>query len=704
MSRHVIEFDVTDKISYQDYRCIIEELTRWYEERMKEITNQYEKLLYTQDFDQVFDIIQSHKIVIVELIKQLVNRFDLENQQIAVYLSNSFARGTNLIDSDIDLNFMYEDFVNGQKYEELVSHALAEITSRYRDFIHDSISHRLPKEASEVELGDEVIYELIFSDDKIQDRITKGNEQLMFKLYHSYKDINSFAKYYTERINSKEIDEWIYFQTMVYSSPDYLDCLFSYICELESKTAHLHFNEYKFSLQSKILSALRTAEKMETSDMAEFKKIFKNDMYKYLYETLIILKKERIINGKVCTFESVEELVRLLNSKSQKIVKKYIGHVMLFNFICDKYGIEFRTRYHQEIPDSFITFYKECLHIKEEPIEIFKGLVKELLECLLEELRTIKKYTFTYDHFDPRYEQINIENYSPLSRVNEVSKVYQHDAFLMPFVEINERIIPMHPDTLDDLHIPRDHITRYELVYPTSSFRTVYSSDKNICYKLPVLRQITRSIRNLPNKELKRSEIAQEELSKYVFPDFTYLKEECFYGEKEEYNYIIRVMPDRKVYPWFYCIASGKFPKSFMIKCIEKMISIWMYYASLGIYFESAHTQNFLVDDETNIYYRDLSDIRILKYSIMTPSYIDELKDKREMHSVFFDRSMCSQNIEHFIKYCKEITNEDIEYIKMIIDREIEKFGIEFPDYSMNYDKNREGHHPIKTKIVRLRS
>lgn len=704
MGKQVIEFDVRNIISYYDYKNIINELRLLYQEKIKDINTQYEDLLNERNFDKVFDIISNHRNMMIDIIKKLVSKFDFDNQKIGIYLSNSFARGINLIDSDIDLNFMYEDFAEGKKYEELISHALFEITSRYRDFVHDSISHRLPNK--DIEIGnDEVIYEIIFADGKIQDKITKGNEKLMFKLYNSYKDINSFTKYYTERINSDYIDEWIYFQTEIYSAPNYLDNLFSYICLLEINTVHIKFNNYKSSLINGISETLNQVESFKTNDMAEFKRFFKNVIYKYIYETLIILKKEQIIIDKKCSFKTIEELLDLLKNDSRNIVKKYVGNIMLFNYICDKYGIEFRTRYKHEIPDDFCEFYKDSLNIESDILDLFKGLVVELLECLLIELRNTKDYANTEvgELYNPEDEQVNIDNYSPLSHINNVSKIYQHDAFLMPYIEVNGEIIPIHPDTLDDLNISRDKVIKYELVYPTSSFRTVYSLSENVCYKLPVLRQITRSIRSMPNKELKRSEIAQKELAKYSFPKFTYLAEKCVYGEQEIFNYIVREMPQRKVYPWFYCIASGNFSKDFMIECIENMISIWMYYANLGIYFESAHTQNFLVDDNRNIYYRDLSDIRILNYEIMTPSYIDEVENKGELHSVFFDRSMCKQNIEHFIRYCKDITDEDIEYIKSIIKREIEKYNIDFPDYSMNYDKNREGHHPIKTKLVRLR-
>jgi hypothetical protein len=140
-----------------------------------------------------------------------------------------------------------------------------------------------------------------------------------------------------------------------------------------------------------------------------------------------------------------------------------------------------------------------------------------------------------------------------------------------------------------------------------------------------------------------------------------------------------------------------------MIEIIEKLVDIWNYYASHGIYFESFHTQNILVSEDLDIYYRDLSDVRILDYDIMTPSYMSELKDISELHSIFFDRSVISQNIEHFITYRKDINDQDIHRIKNSIRSSISKYHISFPNYSMNYDKNREGHHPIKVEKVRLR-
>jgi len=699
-----IKFPAEDIMNYKEYIDIIHELSFWYHEKMTEIDSMYEDLLSSKDYTKSFLVIHKHKEIIIQLIRRLVSKFPLQDLEMGIYLSNSFARGTNLIDSDIDLNFMYEDLEKGKVLEELISNALANILWKYRDFVHDSISHRMPTDNEEITKDDEVIYEMSLKGKVLENKITKGNERLMYRLYHSKKDLNSFIKYYTEQLNDNNLNEWIYFQNEIYSSPNYLSKLFSYIHETENHTVHLKFNEYREYLIGTLNFEVQRIFTLDIHDIAAFKKYFKNTIYRYVYETLVLLKKESLIEKKNSSFMDVKDLFPFLRNESTKdIITQYFGNIMLFNYICDLYGIEFRTRYSRTISEEFKEFYREKMKEDVDFVEKFKTLVAELLSSLIKELEFVNTYENTTTSYDPLTEQVNIKNYSPLSHINYISKAYQNDAFLLPFIEKDGKLVPVHPDTLDDLNISRKDVFRYEIVYPTSSFRTVYSEDKNICYKLPVLRQITRSVRNMSNKEMMRSEIASKELSKYVHPGFSYLEEECFYGKEEIFNYLIRYMPDKKIYPWFYCIASHQFTKEFQMKAIENMICIWMYYASKGIYFESAHTQNFLVDKDTNIYYRDLSDIRILDYEIMTPSYMGELKTKEEMLSIFFDRSLCSQNIEHFITYCENVTGEDIQYIKNVIQREIEKYNLEFPDYSMNYDKNRKGHHPVKTKLVRLR-
>jgi hypothetical protein len=305
--------------------------------------------------------------------------------------------------------------------------------------------------------------------------------------------------------------------------------------------------------------------------------------------------------------------------------------------------------------------------------------------------------------FNPKYEHINIDNYSPFCHINEVSFKYQKKSFNLYFIEKDGKKVPIHPDTFNDLKLDKKMIVFKRKVYPTSSTRTVYDSQNNICYKLPLLRKITRSVRDLPNKELDRSIIGNKLLSQYLFPHFTYLKEECNYMSNPMYNYIVREMPKVRTYPWFYVIKSQKFSKEFELKCMTRIIQSWMFYASHGIYFESAHTQNYLVDDDANIYYRDLSDIRSLDYVETIPSYYDKLDNIGEMLSIFFDRSVCNQNLDHLFRYSKKLNDSDYQHLRKLILSEIDKYQLPFPDYSMDYSKSQKGHIPEKILKVNWR-
>lgn len=693
-----IFFDCSSIISYQEYKKYIEQLKKWYDKKHKKIIELYHDLLINKNLKDSLSIQQEHKKLIVELIKKVINIFDLKDKEIGIYLSNSFARGTNLLDSDIDINFLYAN-PDDSIYEELISSILWQVIGKYRDFIHDSISHRFIDKNN---VGDieNVTYKIHFTDFDLIEEITPGNENLMYRLFNTKKDLNSFIKYYTEYLNDSEINEWIYFQVSLFDECKYLSYLFEYIKLHENKTSLFKVEVYKKRLIDDIMTEIKELKVIQRDDIRTIKKYYKNHIFKHINETLILLSK---IN-KYDDFMPVIDRINLINNnKLIDDIKEYFGLIMTFNYLCDLYGIEFRTRYSHKIDKHFTNF---C--IKEYGSDIITEIANKALSIynsLIETINEIKEEDVLNDKyiFNPQLEHINIANYSPLSHINNVSKCYQHDAYLLPFIIDGNKEIPIHPDTLDDLNIKRQDVLYYKLVYPTSSTRTVYVLDENICLKVGVQRQITRSIRDVKNKEIERSIIASRELSKYSYPDFNFLEEDCILNDNEKYNYIVRRMPNAKIYPWFYLIVTPKFNKDFMIDVIDKMVNIWMFYASKGIYFESAHTQNFLVDGNGCIYYRDLSDIRIMEYEIMRPSYMEELKDELELHSIFFDRSMLSQNIEHFIHYRKDLEQSDIDKIKAIIKEAIIKYNVKFPDYSMNYDKKREGHHPIQVEKSCLR-
>ena len=288
-------------------------------------------------------------------------------------------------------------------------------------------------------------------------------------------------------------------------------------------------------------------------------------------------------------------------------------------------------------------------------------------------------------------EYINIDNYSPFSSVNEISEEYKYTKFKLPIVNINNTIVPIHPDTMNDLNIDINNIIYYIDVYPTSSFRTVYYKDKNIFIKLPITRNITRGIRTLPNKELIRSSKANDILKNIKVEHFNYLEEIQVFNSDERFNYIIRKIPNKNITPLFTIIRKQSLSNRKMQVLIKRMINIWLSLAVKGVFLEF-HTQNILIDSNLNIYYRDLSDVRSIKYNLK-PSYeIEEV----DLMTLSFDKTFCSQNLDHIFRYYSDLDRlQTKDYIK----KKIDDYNLLFSNYSLGFSKTKKERIPIRKPL-----
>ncbi|EKE29534.1 MAG: hypothetical protein ACD_2C00153G0005 [uncultured bacterium (gcode 4)] len=299
-------------------------------------------------------------------------------------------------------------------------------------------------------------------------------------------------------------------------------------------------------------------------------------------------------------------------------------------------------------------------------------------------------------------EYINIENYSPFCHINEMSLEYRYSPFQMPFILHQNIEVPVHPDTFEDLKLSKKDIIYTKEVHPTSSFRTVFLEDENIFLKVPLLRNITRWLRDLPAKQVLRAHYAAGLLEDNKCVGFDFLREEWKLFEDERYNFIKRTIPDTRLYPLFYIIKSQDFEIEFILRVMKNIISTWAYYASQDIYLEY-HTQNILIDDNANIHYRDLSDIKSYSDSMIKASFIKYLPEKKDFNSLIFDRAICNQNFDFILKYHPEI-REYIPEIKSYIRSSIEKYGLNFPsDYSYDFDYANPERIPERTTLVSWR-
>src|SRR5574344_488062 len=369
-----IIFNYENIIEYSEYQKIIKELSEWYQQEYSLIKDSYNNLLKNKNYINSFNIINNHNKLMIELLKKIILYLKLDKKDIGIYLSNSFARETNLLDSDVDINFIYND-KELYIYEELFASILYQVLGKYRDFVHDSISHRFVnnKDNSEVE------YELLFNNKKITEKITNGNEAMMYNLFNTKKDINSFYHYYTEILNNKNINEWIFFQKPL--TEKYTLNLLDYIRESSKKSFIYNRKDKIVNTIKDIKNELEILSKLKIDDISIFKKYYKNHAFKYIYETLVELNQ---YNNNFNFISVQERLVSLNDIEFKNMIEKYFGLIMIFNLLCDKYGVEFRTRYSTKIEDGFIDYLNKEFgnNLIDEINKQVKNIYNELINKL----------------------------------------------------------------------------------------------------------------------------------------------------------------------------------------------------------------------------------------------------------------------------------------------------------------------------------
>jgi hypothetical protein len=304
--------------------------------------------------------------------------------------------------------------------------------------------------------------------------------------------------------------------------------------------------------------------------------------------------------------------------------------------------------------------------------------------------------------YDVRHEAVNITNYSPFSHVNEVSEAYRLKPFMLPFYAVSpEDLRPVHPDTFADLGLDPQRIHHYVRVFPTSSFRTVFDPRRNVCYKVPLLRRITRGVRDLPEIALRRADYAAEKMALAPCADFTFLPEETHYADDPHFNYITRPMPDRATFPWFSVIAAQRTSLAFQMRCLQNIIKTWMFYAARGLYLEY-HTQNILVDADARIYYRDLSDIMIHDGGVSDRPWCRSVSDALALS---FDRTVCQQNLDHAFRYNAQLGLPERAILKALIRDEIKKYELPFPPTaSLTFSPNDSARVPVPIPLIDWRA
>lgn len=136
-----------NKKDYEKMQNCIAELNEKYNGKIKKLYQIEKNNTKEFDFNNQRKFIITHKQLLINVIKDVLKIYNEElNNLSVVFLSGSFARGTNKMSSDVDLHFFYNNDSYNYIYEEIVSYIISRVINKSRDCIDPTFIFNIQSE------------------------------------------------------------------------------------------------------------------------------------------------------------------------------------------------------------------------------------------------------------------------------------------------------------------------------------------------------------------------------------------------------------------------------------------------------------------------------------------------------------------------------------------------------------------------------
>lgn len=333
----------------------VNKIKKNYNEQFQEVNIIYQRLLYNFNLEMYYKFNTLHRQLILEYTKRIIDIFpQLKNIEISIFFHGSFAKGTNRMYSDIDLNFIYPEKYKQDLFavEELISLIICEVFKiGSRDRIHNMMIY------DEKNLNNKLFknYCIVFKEKgviKYSVRDTKMH--LINKIYKSKRDIKDFSSYIETGFDSNFINEWCY-SFLAIEEYDYYG--------IEKKIFEIK-NQKNKNEEFYIRNIINEKEKILTEAIKYDNDFFIRSLncilkkyYGEMVQKFLIIFSEMRVKSKKINF--IELWAYLYDEKKLLIsVCKYFWLLMKIEEVCHLYKIDFSYKSNENIShNQFCEYY-----------------------------------------------------------------------------------------------------------------------------------------------------------------------------------------------------------------------------------------------------------------------------------------------------------------------------------------------------------
>lgn len=303
-----------------------------------------------------FEKIKLHNYLVKEIIIEVLDNFEiLKKYNVCVFLTGSFARMTNKINSDLDLHFCYKNKYRDKliKYEEIIYYILFSVFNLNRGKVHNMILSKINQNNNKFLLNklDSKRLKIIFRSDskKIEYTINGNIKSRIYLQYGNRKDLKYTFKYLKKEIKlmNREWAHVFYVFTNKKKFMKYYNQLYIYE---KKKINNYDIIRRKERIKDYIDSINNMLKTINKNSMSDFKKIFQMEEFKILYEYISYKRDMFLINGDDWQF------INLLDNQNILKEDSIYSYLMDYFYSLNDVTEPFKTRYsiHE---DSYIEEY-----------------------------------------------------------------------------------------------------------------------------------------------------------------------------------------------------------------------------------------------------------------------------------------------------------------------------------------------------------
>lgn len=279
------------KKDYEKMQECIYNLTKKYDYIIKTFYEIEKNNTKEFEFSNQRKFITSHKKLLIDIINDVLKIYNEElNDLSVVFLSGSFARGTNKMSSDVDLHFFYKNDNYNYIYEEIISYIISRVINKSRDCIDPTFIFNIQSEnktmiTSKMDKSKLRVI-LKYKNKEIKYSYKNGKKRRFYLQYTNTRDIKQLFNYLNNEVN-KYNEEWCHCFEVI-KGKNIFNKLYDKMYIQEQNIINNDYISNKINTLKETIKVSR--RNIINNSISQYKNYYQSKTFEWIYEYISIIR------------------------------------------------------------------------------------------------------------------------------------------------------------------------------------------------------------------------------------------------------------------------------------------------------------------------------------------------------------------------------------------------------------------------------